>query len=289
MIRQLHPASVIALIVVTAACGSDDASTTELTTVVPAITTSPPVEFELPGDPDTVVLQLESGVNQPDPLAVSTGYPIFTLYADGRLIVKDPDAESGALPPLVAARLAPEGVNALVELAIASGALDPLDSYGSPPIADADGLGFVVATADQRSEFGVYALGSESNAGDELTDEQLAARLELRGLRDALLGWEETVSEHVVEPPTLYGGETMLVMARPSLEDIAAAGFPFDVVATGTVYENRVGTVFCAELVIADSPGLVDLVTADDAPATWDFEFRQSLPHEPGCDILPEQ
>jgi len=289
MIRQLVPAIVSALIVVTAACSSDDASTTEPSAVAPTITTSPPVEFELPGDPDAVVLQLDSGVNQPDPLAVAAGYAIFTVYADGRLIVRDPDVESGALPPLVAARLAPEGVKALVELAISSGALDPLDSYGSPPIADADGLGFVVATADQRSEFGVYALGSESNAGDELTEQQLAARLELRDLRDALLGWEETVSEHVVEPPTLYAGETMLVIARPSLEDIAAAGFPFDMVATGTVYENRVGSVFCAEFVVADSPGLVDLVTADDAPATWDFEFRQSLPHEQGCDILPEQ
>lgn len=288
MIRRLA-APISASLLALAACGSDDTSTTE---PPPPIEPPPPpiepppttAEFEVPTDPNAIVLQLDVGVNQPDRLAISTGSPIVTLYADGRLIARDDTAGSGALPPFVLTVVSPEGVRELLGMAIAAGGLDPLASYGSPNVADDDSISFIVATADRRSEFGVYGLGSEGDAADEMSSEQLAARADLVRLRDALADWQTVIGEHVIEPPILFTGERVMVIALDD-SDVAGLGIP---VEPGAYYENRVGEVYCAEVVIADSPGVVETLT--DAPALGDrIEVRQVLPHEPGCQIIPDQ
>lgn len=281
MIRHLAVTAAVAL----AACGSA-ASTTEPTEPTEPSTTVPRVEFDLPADPDAVVLQLTVGVNQPDPIAIASGYPIFTLYADGRLVVRDRTVRSGALAPLAMARLSEQGVRELLAAAIAHGGLDPLDSYGWPNVADDDSLGFVVATADRRSEFGVYGLGSEGDPADEITPEELEGRRALRRLRDALVGWKATVGEHVVQSPAPYTGETVLAVAVDEL-DAVALDLPADLTG-GAFYENRVDDVYCVELSLVEWPDLVDALVAARSSGTW-VTFRQVLPHEPGCAIVTEQ
>lgn len=283
MIARLLSATAVLLVL--AACGSDPSSTPAVTEPP---TTEPSVDVVLPDNANAIVLQVDVGVNQPDSVSISTGYPFFTLYRDGRLIVRDPEIATGPLPPLVIAQLTPDGVDALVAEAIAAGALDPLERYGSPNIADDDSYRFVVATAERQSDFGVYGLGHERDENDEITDEQLAARIELLDLRNRLLGWQDTVAGEIAEPPVPFTGETMLVMAYSEI-DAANADFPFDLTTNGETYENRVNTVFCTELVVAESPGLIEIVTAPNDPRTTGLEFRQSLPHEPGCEIMPDQ
>ena len=234
------------------------------------------------------MLQIDVGVNQPDPIAIVSGYPYLTVYADGRVIARNRSVESGALPPLVVARITQDGVRALVQEAIDRGALTPLDRYGSPAVADADGTRFVVATADIRSEFGVYALGERAepdNEYNDVTPEQQAARDELASLRRSLLGWETTVADDVIEPPTLFLGDSMLVVAYSEF-DVQRAGWSVDV-SGGDYYETRIDSLWCTEVVVADNPDLVDEVTSSGFDP--DFVFRQVLPHEPGCQILPDQ
>ncbi len=285
MIRHLSTTTIGALLVLTA-CGADATTTKPPPTAPPETTTVPPsLPFELPADPDAVVLQIDIGVNQPDPIAIASGYPYFTLYADGRLIARDRDVEAGALAPLVAARLDGDGVRQLVGLAIERGALDPLDSYGYVNIADGDGTSFVVTTADRSTRFGVYGLGAEGSDRDELTPAEGAARSELSRLREELADWPTLVADHIVEQPTLYTGDTVLLVAEDELT--AAAALPGVDVAGGAFHAARIVDLYCVELSVADQLGLVESITAS---ARYDGRrtFRQLLPHEPGCALVSE-
>ncbi|NND75468.1 MAG: hypothetical protein HKN44_10740 [Ilumatobacter sp.] len=287
MIRHLATATTIALLALTA-CGSEGPATQPPQTLPP--TTEPPTEppsidFDLPTDPNAIVLQLDVGVNQPDPVAIAGGYPVFTLYADGRLIARDRSVESGDLPPLVATRLDAEGVRKLVGLAISRGALDPLDSYGYINLADGNGYGFVVTTADRSSRFGVYGLGGEGSDGDDFTTEERAARAELVELRNALRNWVDVVGDHVVDQPELFSGDRILLIA---LDETVAAGveIPADT-SGGMFYDARIEDLYCVELTVADSPGLVEAITSVDRHGGR-YLFRQVLPHEPGCALVSE-
>lgn len=288
----------VAALLAVAACGSDaqvDLASTDPPAnppgTVPPDTTPPetrppvdPASIELPADPDAVVIQIDLGVNQPDPIAVASGYPLLTVYADGRVIARDPSVLSGPLPPLTIARITGDGVRELLALAIEHGGLDPLDSYGWPNVADDDGLGFVIATADRRSEFGVYGLGSEGSPDDEITPEQLRGRRDLQQLRRALLGWRTTVAEHVVEPPSLFTGDEILVILWSEF-DVEWLDLPVDLTGGGS-YETRVDSVYCVEVPVAESPAFVE--TLFDEPFHPDVAYRQVLPHEPGCAVVSE-
>ncbi len=275
------------LLVLLAACG--DAATT--TTVPPATlapTTVPPttipVTFDLPTGPDDIVLQLDVGVNQPDPLpVVQYGFPIFTLFGDGRIISTDRDVESGSLPRLIEARVSPEGMQALVALAVDAGLLAPLDDYGDAAIGDADSTRFVLDTGDQQVSFAVYAAGDTFGIDDPV---QVAARERLGELRRTLRDWQAVAGEFVTEGPELFTGDGVLVLGYPggvAAGSELASGIAWD----PQTYETRLGPFDCQAITGAEFDTLLPRITNPDA--SWAVYFRQIFPGERGCEILPDQ
>lgn len=246
-----------------------------------------PVEVSLPDDSDVVVLQIDVGVNQPDPVAVSSGHPIFTLFADGRLIARDRDVESGALPKLVEARLSRAGVEAVMGEVVGRGLLDPLDDYGRPQIADASSHRFTITTATQTVEFGVSAFGSADADDAGVSADQAAAREELVALEAVLFDWQTNVAEHVIEEPSLFVGDSVLVLSderRITDEEDAL----FGIRAAGVIYDTRVAPVVCTELSGDTLDELVPAITDPDAGSGWTSELRPVFPGEPGCEIVTE-
>ncbi len=268
MRRHLVPVIVTSFVL--AACGGDG-------------TAAEPPEVRPPDDPGAVVLQIDEGVNFPDPLAIAEGHPTFTLFADGRVIARDRSVESGALLPLVEGRLAPEGVQQLLDEAARLGALEPLDDYGFPEIADADTTRFVVATLDGEVEISVYDLGTE----DGVSREQAEARRELGELEDLLLDWRTTAADHVLEEPTLFTGETLLVLA---VEGRLSPGDDeqFRLTAEGVAVDTRVAPVLCREIGGTELEQLLPLITDPELGSRPGLDFRQVLPGESGCDVIPQ-
>ncbi len=273
---------ILAVLLLVAACGDSAATTT--TTPPTTTTTVAPVAFELPTGPDDVVLQIDVGVNQPDPLpVVQFGFPAFTLYGDGRIIAIDRDVESGPLPGLIEARVSPEGMQALVAAAVDAGLLEPLADYGDAQIGDADSTRFVLDTGDQQVSFGVYAVGETFGIEDS---EQIAGRERLAAFRRALRDWRAIAGEFVVEEPELFTGDGVLVLAYPG-EVASGRELAAGITWGPESYDTRLGPMDCQSVTGADFEALLPSIT--DPDATWSVHFRQIFPGEPGCDILPTQ
>ncbi len=275
------------LLLLTAACGDAAVTTTvepPATTLPPATTTVPDVTFDLPAGSGDVVLQIDVGVNQPNPLpVVQYGFPTFTLYGDGRIIATDRDVETGALPRIVEARVSSEGMQALVAEAVAAGLLEPLDDYGDAQIGDADSTRFVLDTGDRQVSFGVYAVGETFGIDDP---GQIAARERLSGFVRALRDWRSLAGEFVVEEPEPFTGDGVLVLGYPG--EVAAGGeLAAGVVWEPQTYDTRLGPMDCQAVTGADYEALLPAIT--DPDTDWAVYFRQIFPGEPGCEILPEQ
>ncbi|MEO1060489.1 MAG: hypothetical protein AAFZ07_03645 [Actinomycetota bacterium] len=257
-----------------AACSSDGGGADEPTDVRP------------PDDPDAIVLQLDGAVNQPDPLAIAEGRPLFTLYGDGRVIAVDESVERedrGALLPMAQGRLSAEGVQLLLDEAVARGVLDPLDEYGSTDVADADSVRFVAATDRRFVEFGVSGLGTE----DGLDAEQVEARRQLLELGELLLDWQRVAAAHIVDEPVAYTGDSVLVIAderrlAPEADEL------FGIRTAGEQVRTRAGAVWCRELTGADLDALLPTIVDPAADLPHVLVVRQVFPGEPGCAVVEQ-
>lgn len=261
-------------VLVLAACGSDDSGSSD------------PPEVRPPDDPDAVVVQLDGGVNQPDPLAIAEGRPLFTLYGDGRVIAVDRSVERedrGALLPMVEGRVSAEGVQLLLDEAAARGVLDPLDDYGSSNLADADSTRFLAATDTEVVEFGIYDLGAE----DGLDAGQLEARRQLIELGELLIRWDEVAADHLVDEPVAFTGDSVLVLADERRLDPEADEL-FGVRSRGEQVQTRAGALWCRELEGADLDALLPTIVDPASDLPRGIVFRQVFPGEAGCAIVAE-
>lgn len=277
-VRRAPLTVVLALLVLATGCaGSGDSATRPM-----------PVA----DGPGRLVLAVEHVRGFTTPEALAARVPLVAVYGDGRVVAPGAQIEvhpPPALPALQVWRLDAEGVQTVVDRAVAAGITGSGD-LGTPPVADAPATRFSLVTDEGTAVREVEAL-FELPAGSGLTPEQQAARGELQGLLDLLTSPEplgatgpepyeaEAVAAVVTpwEPPT----DAALVQPEAPWPGPALPGEPLPggpglscVVARGT----EAGAVLAAA---ASATTLTPWVAADGA--RWTLTLRPLLPHETGC------
>jgi hypothetical protein len=289
----LRPAAVLLLLLGLTACAEQGAATDP-----------PPPDAAEPAAESGLVLQVERTGGFVMPGTAASQLPSASVYADGRAVVPGPVAAihpGFAWPSLQVRDVGRDGVQALVDRALAAGVAETTD-LGSPPLADAPTTRFTLVTAEATYVREVYALfGTSAGGVDGLTTEQLAARQELFALASSLgdlaLG---TVDE---EPPPAYVPEAVAAVVRPwapSDEDIAQGFVPTGVPWPGPPLPGEpLGALPGLTCVTAsgdegravaeaarDANMLTPWIAADGS--RWSVTFRPLLPHESGCADLME-
>ncbi len=284
--RLLRSVAAVGLLVLLGACAQRAGGTP------PGADPSPTVD--LPDDGDALVLQVAYTGGFVMPETTLARLPVVSVYADGRVITEGPVAAiypGPAWPNVQVHRIDPARVQELADAALAAGVADT-DDLGMPPIADVPSTRFTLVTATETFVREVYAL-SEVPEESGLTDEQEAARAELRGLFDELTG--------VVGPDGgAYEPEAVAVVARPWVDpqdDLEHPELPWPGPA---LPGEPAGTGAAGELTCVTATGpeaqalrtaalganwLTPWVSGDGN--RWAVTFRPLLPHESGCADLP--
>ena len=242
--------------------------------------------------PGRLVLSVEhvGGFTTPEELAARV--PLVAVYGDGRVVAPGAQIEvypPPALPPLQVWRLDADGVQTVVERAVAAGVTGSGD-LGTPPVADAPATRFTLITDERTAVREVEAL-FELPGDVGLTPEQQATRGELIGLLDVLTS-PEAVGATGPEP---YAAEAVAAVVAPwtppADEALRQPGVPWPGPALpGEPLPGGVGlscvTARGAEAgaVLAAAAGATTLtpwVAGDDT--RWSLRLRPLLPHETGC------
>jgi hypothetical protein len=247
--------------------------------------------------PGRLVLEvaLVGGFSSPEALAARV--PLVAVHGDGRIVARGAQIEvhpPPALPSLQVWRLDAEGVQTVVDRAVAAGVTETAD-LGSPPVADAPATRFTLVTDAGTSVREVPAL-FELPDDSGLTLEQEAARGELRGLLEVLtspepLGatgpepyaatavaavagpWTPPTDPALLQPEAAWPGPALPGEPLPGgpLPDRAALSC---VVARGA----EADAVLAAA---ASATTLTPWVAGDGS--RWTLTLRPLLPHETGC------
>jgi hypothetical protein len=278
-VRRAPLPAVLALLALVAGCaGSGDDAATRPTPVSDG--------------PGRLVLQVEHVRGFTTPEALATRVPLVAVYGDGRVVAPGAQIEvypSPALPPLQVWRLDPDGVQTVVDRAIAAGVTGTGD-LGTPPVADAPATRFTLVTVEGTTVREVEAL-FELPEDSGLTLEQQAARGELLGLLDVLTspeplgatGPEPYEAAAVAAAVAPWAPPTDPALEQPEVPwpGPALPGEPLPgglglscVVARGA----EAGAVLAAA---ASATTLTPWVVADGS--RWTLTLRPLLPHETGC------
>lgn len=264
---------------------------------------APGPDPELPRDPDALVLQVgyTGGFLTPEMLAARL--PLVSVYADGRVVTEGPVIAvypGPAWPNVQVQQIDPAGVRTLVERAQEAG-VTGTDDLGSPPLADVPSTRFTVTTADGTAVREVYALTESSGMDDGssgLTDAQLAARAELRGLVDALTDLPGTLGPDAVRAAAPYEPSAVTAVVRPwtaadqeavsdlTQPDARWPGPPLPGEPLGPLPDltcvTATGDQAPALATAARGANRLTPWVGDDG-ARWAVTFRPLLPHEAGC------
>lgn len=257
----------------------------------------PPPRADLPADPAALVLRVEHVGGFVTPETTLTRLPMYSLYADGRLITQGPVPAiypGPALPNVQVQALDAATVQELADRALAAGVAESGD-LGTPNVADVPSTRFTLVTADTTQVREVHALSE--GLDDELPDEQRAGRAELRALVDAL----DALGQRPPAPES-YPATAVAAVARPwsaPEDDIAQGLAPDPVPWPGPALPGepvgRLPELGCvtatgdqAAAVLAAGAGANSLTpwsTPDGA--VWSVTLRPLLPDESGCaDLL---
>jgi hypothetical protein len=134
-----------------------------------------------------LILRIDVGGGFLAPQAQLRQVPMFSLYADGRLVIPGPQIEiypGPALPNLQVRTVSQEGIQAIVAAAQAAGLLGPDRHYDAIRVADAPTTTFTLVAAGARHIVSVQALGIEPVQG--ATPEETDARRKLADLQSKL-------------------------------------------------------------------------------------------------------
>lgn len=263
-------------------------------TATPPPDPTPSPSVELPAEGAALVLRVEYVGGFVTPSMLASRLPLYSLYADGRLITDGPVAAiypGPALPNVQVQQLDAATVQALADRAVAAGVGETTD-LGSPPIADAPSTRFTLTTAEGTVTREVYALAEHVVEGDGadagLTEEQVAGRTRLQELLGALsdVGQQPIPSESyvphavaAVATPWIDPEDELvhpeLAWPGPELPGEAVAG-PLDAgcaVATG---EQASAVLAAASSANAATPWV-------SGGTRWSVAFRPLMPDESGC------
>ncbi|SET62787.1 hypothetical protein [Geodermatophilus poikilotrophus] len=242
--------------------------------------------------PGRLVLAVEHVRGFTTPEALAARVPLVAVYGDGRVVAPGAQIEvypPPALPSLQVWRLDADGVQTVVDRAVAAGVTDTAD-LGTPPVADAPATRFTLVTDEGTAVREVEAL-FELPEDSGLTPEQQAARGELLGLLEVLTspeplgttgsGLYEAEAVAAVVAPWTPPADPALVQPEASWPGPALPGEPLPgglglscVVARGAEAE--------AVLTAAASATTLTPWVAGDG-SRWSLTLRPLLPHEAGC------
>ena len=293
----LRSAAALAVLLLLSACAQRGTAT-------PAPDPSPSSSAALPDDGAALVLRVEYVGGFMTPSGLLSRVPLYSLYADGRLITDGPTELSypgPALPNLLVQQLDADTVQALVDQALAAGVAETTD-LGSLPIADAPSTRFTLTTAEGTVVREVYALSQQvfEGAGAEagLTEEQVAGRARLRELLSALFdvgqqqgaGGQPTVESYV--PSAIAAIATPWVDPEddlahpeqpwpgPELPGEPVRG-PLEVGCVVAAGEHAAAVLAAAATANAATPWV-------SGGTRWSVTFRPLLPDETGCADLAD-
>jgi hypothetical protein len=260
--------------------------------------TEPAADIAYPTGADDVVIRVEVGGGfEVGP--VVTDQPAVSVYGDGRVVVPGPTIERyppPALPNLLETEIDAGQIEDLLGAADELGLLDADVDYGEPGITDQPRTVVTIAADDEVYVHDVYALDHEGGTGDDLTDEQRAARENLRefvGLAtgdtvtgdDALGPYEydelAVIAEDYSQP---NGNEAPRpnVLDWPLDQDLATAGERFDFGGRCQVVSgpDAIGTV------VGQAQDATTITKWRSAGRSFSVTFVPLLPDEHGCDDL---
>jgi hypothetical protein len=218
---------VLILTVAAAGCGTidrppggDGSSTTSppgsTSTSMPgsSSTTFPAGAISHPTGADEVVLRVSTGGGFVPIEYNYTMVPEFTLYGDGRIIVKGPTTmqfPGAALPNLQTTVVSEEAIQAILAAAKEAGLFQNGVDYGSPGVADVGTTTFTVNADGTTYTSQIYALGFED--GGNLTMQQQQARAAISDLQGKLGDPSTLTSAELTWEP--YDFTALAVYSRP--------------------------------------------------------------------------
>ncbi|WP_369134524.1 hypothetical protein [Modestobacter sp. I12A-02662] len=243
-----------------------------------------------PYGPDDLVLQLSWTGGFVTPEMLAGRLPLVSVYGDGRVISEGPVIAihpAPALPNLQVREIGGSAVQDLVDRALEAGVGDTTD-LGTPPVADLPSTRFTVSTGLETIQREVYALTVPEDQQSGLTEEQLAARAELRAFADELTGLSYETTQ-----PYEFTTLAALVMpyTPPEEEELAQPDVPWPGPALpGEPFEPALG-LSCVVAAGEDASAVRTAARAANAltpwvapdGVRWSLTFRPMLPHETGC------
>ncbi|WP_448609846.1 hypothetical protein [Geodermatophilus sp. URMC 60] len=242
--------------------------------------------------PGRLVLEVEHVGGFTTPEAMAARVPLVAVYGDGRVVTPGAQIQvypPPALPALQVWRLDADGVQTVVDRAVAAGVTGSGD-LGSPPVADAPATRFTLVTDEGTTVREVEAL-FELPEDSGLTPEQQAARGELSGLLDVLSS-PEPLGASGPEP---YSAEAVAAVVAPWTPPADPALVQPDVTWPGPALPGeplpgglglscvvaRGGDAGAVLAAAATATTLTPWVAGDGS--RWLLRLRPLLPHETGC------
>jgi hypothetical protein len=238
------------------------------------------------------------------PQALLRRVPAFALLADGTAVAPGPQIEiypGPALPNMVARRIGPAGLRAILRAATGAGLLGPSRSITLHGVADATTTTFTLVRAGTTHRVSVYALDAAPH-DPGLSASQRAEAGRLVHLRDALGDLERWLPKGSVGPEAPYRPTGLLVFAArtqgtkdlpvaPPAEGQAPARWPLPTPL------GRFGAPFgpmaglrCATVTGLDLRALLPALRRANELTPWQsggrsysLVARPLLPGEPGC------
>jgi hypothetical protein len=239
------------------------------------------------------VFQVEHTGGFVTPEMLAGRLPLVSVYSDGRVVLQGAQIAiypSPAMPALEVWQLGPDGVQTVVDRAIAAGVTGHGD-LGTPPVADAPTTRFTLVTDSGTAVREVYALYEMLDDGG-LSPEQRTTRGQLQGLLEFVGSPGGPLG---AEGPQPYEPDAVAAVVRPWSEDPEPELVQPEVAwpgpeLPGEPLEERLGlscvvargTAAEAVRTAAASANALTPWTATDG-SRWALTLRPLLPHETGC------
>jgi len=252
-----------------------------------------------PTGADQIVLQMASGGGFVPMQVNLAGYPEWTLYGDGTLIVPGAQIEiypPPALPAVQVQHVTPEGIEQILAAAAEAGLTDGDAEYTTMLVSDAPTTIFTTTANGETSEIAVYALGF-TDEGDALSASEKAARATINAFASKLTDlqswlpkgsvaeaqiWEPTALRVYVLPPAKASDSAL---EQPDLKWPLATPMAKFGETSAAMVDYRCGVVEGEELqqMLASAAGANQLTNWVDGKDRANLIFRPQLPNETGC------
>lgn len=266
--------------------------------------------FEVPTGPSDLILQVRNEGGFTMAQAILVQMPTFSLFGDGLVITQGPTTlqfPGPALPNLLARRLSPEGIQAVLTEASAAGLLGEDIFLRTDQIADASTTTFTTTANGETTVVSAYALGTEIPPGvTGSVADMYQALLEFQAKLNTLADWlpeggiaEEETSYEITRlqvvslpwgtlsvPPEATGDP----IPWPLDTDLGTLGVPLSETDSELGSWPEFGEAKCTAFEGDDAATLVEALTSANAQAEWESNGasyaifpRPLLPNETGC------